>query len=71
MSLQLLESIGGIKRDKKNDTYQDSVTAPVDRSFDDGAVGQDENENEVDSSDALMDVLSAIEKASGCFKNGI
>jgi len=36
-ALELLESIGAVKHDKKNDTYQDSVTAPVDRSFDDGA----------------------------------
>jgi hypothetical protein len=67
--LQLLDSIGAVKHDKKNDhIYQDSVTAPVDRSFDDDAVGQEEEDDNDESSDVLQNVLSAIEKASARFQ---
>jgi hypothetical protein len=59
-----------LKRDKKKkgeDNYQDSVTAPIDRTFDDDAIGQEEDEegqDEEDSSQMLLGVLSAIEKVS-------
>ena len=46
---QLLEGIGAVKKSKKKDTlaaYQDSVTAPVDRRFDDDAEGVDIDEEE-------------------------
>jgi len=59
----LLEGIGAIKRDKKkDDIYQDSVTAPVDRSFDDDAIGQEEDDDGDDDTPELLEVLSAIEK---------
>jgi hypothetical protein len=65
----LLEGIGAIKEaDKKKSTYQDSVTAPLSREFDDDAVClEDQLEDELEdrpSNEALnhQEVLSAIEK---------
>jgi hypothetical protein len=68
----LLEGIGVLKRDKKsNENYQDSVTAPVDRSFDDDAIGQEDEDEEGDEGDSrLLRVLSAIEKLI-IFSNGL
>ena len=46
---QLLKGIGAVKKSKKKDTlaaYQDSVTAPVDRRFDDDAEGADIDEED-------------------------
>lgn len=42
------------------------MTAPLDRSFDDDAIGQEDEdeEEEEDSSQSLVGVLSAIEKVS-------
>jgi len=65
-----------LKRDKKKkgeDNYQDSVTAPIDRTFDDDAIGQEEDEegqDEEDSSQMLLGVLSAIE-ASHAFTTAV
>lgn len=70
---QLLEGIGAIsttdskKAMSRSGNYQDSVTAPLGRAFDDDAVGrdgedeQDEVTLELDSSSSI---LSAVEKAS-------
>ena len=45
-----------------------SVTAPLDRSFDDDAIGQDDEEDEEeDSSQVLLGVLSAVEKVRNFF----
>ncbi|KIM73145.1 hypothetical protein PILCRDRAFT_15463 [Piloderma croceum F 1598] len=67
-ALELLESIGTVKRDKKKDAsegaYQGSVTAPLGREFDNDAVGLDDG-NSDDSQDPeviLQEVLLAIEK---------
>jgi len=67
----LLEGIGVLKRDKKsNENYQDSVTAPVDRSFDDDAIGQEDEDEEGDEGDSmLLGVLSAIKRVI-IFSNG-
>ena len=59
-----------LKHDKKkgDDNYQDSVTAPVDRNFDNDAIGQEDDDEEEgdedDSSQMLSGVLLAIEKVS-------
>jgi hypothetical protein len=68
----LLQGIGVLKRDKKsNKNYQDSVTAPVDRSFDDDAIGQEDEDEGSDKGDSrLLGVLSAIEKVI-IFSNGL
>lgn len=71
MPYQLLEGIGAVKKSKKktstSSAYQDSVTAPVDRSFDDaeGADEEDE-EDDADGNDAraLGEVRQAIQKVS-------
>jgi hypothetical protein len=67
----LLKGIGVLKRDKKgNENYQDSITAPVDRSFDDDAIGQQDEDEEGDEGDSmLLGVLSAIKKVI-IFSNG-
>ena len=48
--------------------YQDSVSAPVDHSFDDSAVGLDDDECDViqnaNAQEGLENVLSAITKVS-------
>ena len=70
MAPQLLYGINTAKRDKKDkdSLYQDDVTAPLDWAFDDDTAGQgDEDEEdgdgeEVDTSQVLKEVLSAIEK---------
>ncbi|KIM75594.1 hypothetical protein PILCRDRAFT_13510 [Piloderma croceum F 1598] len=67
-AVELLKGIGVLKHNKKKkgeDNYQDSVTAPIDRTFDDDAIGQEEDkeeQDEDDSSQMLLGVLSAIEK---------
>lgn len=70
--MQLLEGLGVFKSDKKkqDEPYQDSVSAPVDRSFDDDAVGLDDDESEepeiTNTRESLQSVLSAIEKVGHC-----
>ena len=73
---QLLEGIGAVKNSKKKDTltaYQDLVTAPVDRRFDDDAEGADIDEedepeeqggdnNETHHAQALGQVTNSIHK---------
>lgn len=54
---------------KRDDAYQDSVTAPLDRSFDDDAAGldeegDDEDEDNPPSTSPLQEVLTAVEKVS-------
>jgi hypothetical protein len=68
----LFEGIGVLKHDKKsNKNYQDSITAPVDQSFDDDAIGQEDEDEEGDEGDSrLLRVLSAIEKVI-IFSNGL
>ena len=70
--MQLLEGIGAIstteskKAMSRSRNYQDSVTAPLNRMFDDDAVGRD-NEDEQDEVSLELDrsrsILSAVEKA--------
>lgn len=68
MPYQLLEGIGAVKKSRKKAThaYQDSVTAPVDRSFDDaeGVDEDDEDDGEEDTINprALGEVRRAIQK---------
>jgi hypothetical protein len=66
----LLEGIGAIKPDKKknHDAYQDSVTAPLSRQYDEEVAAQedppDDDEDNLpnDTPENLQIVLSAIEK---------
>ncbi|EEB92505.1 hypothetical protein MPER_08973, partial [Moniliophthora perniciosa FA553] len=59
-ALKLLEGIGAISsKDTKNVAYQDEVSVPVDRKFDNHAVLVDMDEEE-DTSDSLENALSAI-----------
>jgi hypothetical protein len=68
--MQLLEGIGAIKPDAKRNgvTYQDLVTASLDREHDDYAALLDEADDETDEQPAndnfesLQQVLSAITK---------
>jgi len=72
MIAQLLEGIGAIsttdskKAMSRSGNYQDSVTVPLGRMFDDDAVGRD-NEDEQDEVSLELDrsgsILSAVEKA--------
>jgi len=67
---QLLECIGAVKANKKNGSkgaYQDSVTAPLSRDYDDDAVGQDDQDEDDPPEDpeaVLQEVLSAVAKVS-------
>jgi hypothetical protein len=66
---QLLGCIGAIKVNKKNSyegAYQDSITAPLSRDYDDDAVGEDDKSDEDNPPDdpeaVLQEVMSAVEK---------
>ena len=63
LSAQLLKAIGVVKDDKK-DTYQDSVTAPLNRDHDDNVGGDvDGLEEDIAAAEAsLGEVLTAIPK---------
>lgn len=74
--MQLLEGIGAISvADRKNATsrrgnYQDSVTAPLSRAFDDDAVAQDDDEDEQElliGDEGSVMILSAVEKVGTMF----
>jgi hypothetical protein len=69
---QLLEGIGAIsaterkKATSRSGNYQDSVTAPLSRTFDDDAVGKADEDEQDDVSlelDRSGNILSAVEKA--------
>jgi hypothetical protein len=59
-----MEGIGTIKEVEKNSSYQDSVTAPLSREFDDDAVWLEDQPEDRSSDEAgkHQEVLSAIEK---------
>jgi hypothetical protein len=76
MIAQLLEGIGAIsaaeskKAMSRSGNYQDSVTAPLSRTFDDNAVGKDDEDEQDEVSlelDMSGSILSAVEKA-GCHR---
>ena len=59
---------------KQDEPYQDSVSALVDCSFDDDAVGLDDDDESEDSKiiealESLKSVASAIEKVSYCLSS--
>jgi hypothetical protein len=67
MSIKLLEGVGVFKKamsSKRRENYQASVTAPLDRCFDDDVGGDDEEEEDgdlpalVSASDTDVDELS-------------
>lgn len=63
---KLLEGIGAIKASsmtKNHDAYQDCVTAPLSREYDNDVAGQEDQPDEV-SSDSLHEVLSTVSKVS-------
>jgi hypothetical protein len=71
--LQLLEGIGAIswsdgkKAVARSGNYQDSVTAPVDRVFDDGAAMVDEENEDFEETismplDPSETIISAVDK---------
>ncbi|KAG1811293.1 uncharacterized protein BJ212DRAFT_1278277, partial [Suillus subaureus] len=65
-ALVLLEGIGAIKASsmtKNHNAYQDCVTAPLSREYDNNVAGQEDQPDEV-SSDSLHEVLSAVSKVS-------
>ncbi|KIM78191.1 hypothetical protein PILCRDRAFT_11410 [Piloderma croceum F 1598] len=68
-TLELLQSIGAVKKGDSEAAYQESVTAPLGHKHDDDAVGQDADDDKEsdplpDSKEVLQEVLLAIEKAS-------
>jgi len=72
MFAQLLEGIGAIssteskKAMSQSRNYQDLVTAPLSRMFDDDAVGRDDEDEQDEVSlelDRSGSILSAVEKA--------
>jgi hypothetical protein len=76
MMAQLLEGIGAIsaseskKAKSRSRNYQDSVTAPLSRTFDDDAVAQGNEDKQDDlllEVDGSSTILSAVEKAGASF----
>lgn len=71
---QLLEGLGVFKGDKKkqSEAYQDSVSVPINHSFDEDAVGVDDVDDvdedlrppSGDSQENLQNILSAIAKVA-------
>lgn len=66
-SVQLLEGLGVFKRNskRKDDPYQDTVSAPLDRDFDEEAVGQEDEDDDgadVSQPETVATVLTAIGK---------
>lgn len=60
---QLLEGIGAISpSDSKKATYQESVTAPLSREYDDDDLPEHNMEEKESPDKNLIDVLSAIQK---------
>jgi hypothetical protein len=55
-----------MKKDKDKDTlaYQDSVTAPLDRSFDDDTGGDEDDESDKENENTGSSMTSAIRKVS-------
>jgi hypothetical protein len=73
---QLLNGIGAIsmteskKATSRSGNYQDSITAPLGRAFDDDAVAQDDEDEQDELSlevDSSSSILSAVEKAGVFF----
>jgi len=63
----LLYGIGAIKKDKKDKdslAYQDSVTAPLDCSFDDDTGADKDDEDDKENEDTGSSMTSAIRKVS-------
>lgn len=62
----MLEGLGVFKHDskQKDDPYQDTVSAPLDRDFDKEAIGQEEDNDSPDVSqlETVAIVLTAIVK---------
>ncbi|KAG1753352.1 hypothetical protein EDB19DRAFT_1627207, partial [Suillus lakei] len=63
-AMRLLEGIGAIKPDSRHgeSAYQDSVTTPIDREYDDNAALLDEAEEDSEQFPALQGVLFAVDK---------
>jgi hypothetical protein len=67
LCFKLLEGIGAIKANslkKNHNAYQDCVTAPLNREYDNGVAGQEDQPEECISSNNLHEVLSAVSKVS-------
>lgn len=63
----MLEGLGVFKRESKRkaEPYQDTVSAPLDRDFDEEAVGQEDDDDDgpdISRSEAVATVLTAIAK---------
>ncbi|KAG1723506.1 hypothetical protein EDB19DRAFT_1580349, partial [Suillus lakei] len=63
-AMRLLEGIGAIKPDLRRgeSAYQDSVTAPIDRKYDDNTALLDKAEEDNEQFPALQGVLFAVDK---------
>jgi hypothetical protein len=80
MIAQLLEGIGAIsaaeskKATSRSGNYQDSVTASLSRTFDDDAVGRDDEDEQDEVSlepDRSGNILSAVEKVGASISTQI
>ncbi|TRM57541.1 hypothetical protein BD626DRAFT_411792, partial [Schizophyllum amplum] len=60
-ALELLEGVGAITKEKASRAnYQDDVSAPLDRSFDDDAAGADDSDDEDDPAKEFRSAIAKV-----------